>query len=60
MASLTNLTWIWGDILALDLSGRTLRESHPESPLVLCGNLPYYVTSEFFTPPLYPDLSGRK
>ncbi|MGB4327216.1 MAG: 16S rRNA (adenine(1518)-N(6)/adenine(1519)-N(6))-dimethyltransferase RsmA [Bacillota bacterium] len=59
-ASLTNLTWIWGDILALDLSGRTLRESHPESPLVLCGNLPYYVTSEVLYSALIPRSEWQK
>lgn len=42
----TNLTWLWGDVLKADLSGRNIRESHPGAPLVLCGNLPYYVTSQ--------------
>jgi 16S rRNA (adenine1518-N6/adenine1519-N6)-dimethyltransferase len=44
--SLQNLTWIWGDALKFDLSGRFIQDNHPESPLLLCGNLPYYVTSE--------------
>lgn len=43
---LSNVTWIWGDALKTDLSGRTLKETHLECSLVLCGNLPYYITSE--------------
>ncbi|MGI6620994.1 MAG: 16S rRNA (adenine(1518)-N(6)/adenine(1519)-N(6))-dimethyltransferase RsmA [Bacillota bacterium] len=45
-ADFANLTWIWGDALKHDLSGYTLRQAYPTTPLVLCGNLPYYVTSE--------------
>ena len=42
----TNLTWLWKDALEFDLSGKSTKKVHPESPLVLCGNVPYYVTSE--------------
>lgn len=50
-----NLTWIWGDALKYDLSGQTLKETYPTAPLVLCGNLPYYVTSEI----IYSAFTGR-
>ena len=53
--SLSNLTWIWGDALKFDLSGQSIREEHPESPLLMCGNLPYYITSEV----LYSALVSR-
>lgn len=50
-----NLTWIWGDALKFDLSGQTLRGTYPTAPLVLCGNVPYYVTSEI----VYSAFVGR-
>jgi 16S rRNA (adenine1518-N6/adenine1519-N6)-dimethyltransferase len=53
--SLSNLTWIWGDALKFDLSGQSTRKEHPESPLLMCGNLPYYITSEV----LYSALVSR-
>jgi len=43
---LSNLHLIWGDTLDADLSGESLRRENPSDRLVLCGNLPYYVTSE--------------
>lgn len=51
----TNLTWHWSDALEFDLSGKSTKEVHPESPLVLCGNVPYYVTSEV----VYSAFVGR-
>lgn len=54
-AGLTNLTWVWGDALEYDLSGNAARKMHPDAPLVLCGNLPYYITSEL----LYSALVKR-
>ncbi len=53
--SLNNLTWIWADALKFDLSGQSIRREHPESPLLMCGNLPYYITSEV----LYSALISR-
>jgi 16S rRNA (adenine1518-N6/adenine1519-N6)-dimethyltransferase len=58
--SLTNLTWIWGDALKYDLSGKNLRLSYPRSPLVLCGNLPYYVTSEVLYSALIPRSEWKR
>ncbi len=55
LACFSNLTWIWGDALKFDLSGQTLRQTYPAAPLVLCGNVPYYVTSEI----VYSALVGR-
>lgn len=55
LRGLDNLTWIWGDALQYDLSGSTLRDGHPHAPLALCGNLPYYITSEL----LYSALVKR-
>ena len=52
---LQNLTWVWGDALGYDLTGNNLREVHPDAPLALCGNLPYYITSEL----LYSALVKR-
>jgi len=43
---LSNVQIIWGDALDFDLSGETVSRDNPEAPLILCGNLPYYVTSE--------------
>lgn len=54
-SELSNLTWIWGDALKQDLSGQEIQEIHPGSSLVLCGNLPYYITSEV----LYASLIRR-
>ncbi len=51
----TNLSWLWCDALKFDLSGRSLREAHPTAHLMLCGNVPYYVTSEV----LYSAFVGR-
>jgi len=44
--NLSNVTWIWADVLDLDLSGEKLAEKHYGAPLLLCGNLPYYITSQ--------------
>ena len=52
---LRNLSLIWGDALDVDLSGQSLRQENPGDHLVLCGNLPYYVTSEL----LYAALVSR-
>ncbi|MEX0974570.1 MAG: 16S rRNA (adenine(1518)-N(6)/adenine(1519)-N(6))-dimethyltransferase RsmA [Bacillota bacterium] len=45
-ADLSNLQVIWGDALDFDLTGESVARENPGSPLILCGNLPYYVTSE--------------
>jgi len=58
--SIANLTWIWGDALEYDLTGKSLRQSHPQSPLVLCGNVPYYVTSEVLYSALIPRSEWKK
>ena len=58
--SIANLTWIWGDALKYDLTGKSLRQSHPQSPLVLCGNVPYYVTSEVLYSALIPRSEWKK
>lgn len=49
-----NLTWIWGDALEQDLTGSEIRKRHPGSALALCGNLPYYITSEILYRVLIP------
>lgn len=49
-----NLTWIWGDALKQDLSGAEIRRRHPWCDLGLCGNLPYYITSELLYSALIP------
>lgn len=54
-SELTNITWIWGDALKQDLSGQDIQDAHPGFGLVLCGNLPYYITSEV----LYASLIKR-
>lgn len=41
-----NVHVIWGDVLDFDLSGEAVARENPGFPLVLCGNLPYYLTSE--------------
>ncbi len=41
-----NLSWVWGDVREYDLSGAKIKSAYPTMPLVLCGNLPYYITSE--------------
>ncbi len=46
LAGQTNLQVIWGDALDFDLTGETVSWENPGAPLALCGNLPYYVTSE--------------
>ena len=43
---LSNVQVIWGDALDFDLSGETVSKDNPGAPVILCGNLPYYVTSE--------------
>lgn len=55
LEGLHNVSWIWGDALKQDLSGHYLRGLYPDSSLVLCGNLPYYITSEV----LYSSLIDR-
>jgi len=57
---LPNLTWIWGDALEYDLSGKKLAEDHPGHPLLVCGNLPYYVTSEVLYRTLIPRVLFRR
>ena len=52
---LPNVSIIWGDALGMDLSGYTLREENSDNSLILCGNLPYYLTSEL----LYAALVKR-
>jgi 16S rRNA (adenine1518-N6/adenine1519-N6)-dimethyltransferase len=52
---LSNLEVIWGDVLDCDLCGSTFRRENPGDRLVLCGNLPYYATSEI----LYSALVKR-
>lgn len=53
-----NVSWIWGDVLETDLekliSGAEGRE---ETRWVLCGNLPYYLTSELLYKVLIPRTS---
>lgn len=51
---ISNLTWIWGDALDQDLTASALRERHPDCDLALCGNLPYYITSELLYRALVP------
>ncbi|MGI6642944.1 MAG: 16S rRNA (adenine(1518)-N(6)/adenine(1519)-N(6))-dimethyltransferase RsmA [Bacillota bacterium] len=46
LRNLTNLTWIWGDALSYDLTGNATKREHPDRDLALCGNLPYYITSQ--------------
>jgi 16S rRNA (adenine1518-N6/adenine1519-N6)-dimethyltransferase len=53
-SSLDNLSWSWKDALETDLLGRDLALSYPEAPLSLCGNLPYYITSEILYRSLIP------
>jgi len=43
---ISNLTWIWENALDLDLRGEKIAEKHGGAPLLLCGNLPYYITSQ--------------
>ncbi|MGE5579684.1 MAG: 16S rRNA (adenine(1518)-N(6)/adenine(1519)-N(6))-dimethyltransferase RsmA [Bacillota bacterium] len=43
---LPNVQIVWGDALEFDLTGGTVAEGNPGEALALCGNLPYYVTSE--------------
>jgi len=50
-----NVAWIWSDAMKHDLSGDEIRREHPGARLVLCGNLPYYLTSEI----LYTALVSR-
>lgn len=50
-----NLQVIWKNALDYDLRGWTLRQENPDDRLLLCGNLPYYVTSEI----LYSALVKR-
>ncbi len=57
---LTNLQVMWGDALDFDLTGNTLQGEHPGSPLILCGNLPYYVTSEILYGALVPRCSWKR
>lgn len=45
-SGIPNLTWIWGNALDRDLTGKDLRRKHEAARLLLCGNLPYYATSE--------------
>lgn len=52
---LANLQVIWGDALDFDLTGETVSRENPGVPLILCGNLPYYVTSEI----MYSALTKR-
>ncbi len=55
LGDLTNLTWVWGDALQYDLSGAATKKTHPDRDLALCGNLPYYITSQI----LYSALVKR-
>ncbi len=55
LEDIPNITWVWGDALLYDLSGKTVKEKHPTHDLVLCGNLPYYITSQI----MYTALVGR-
>jgi 16S rRNA (adenine1518-N6/adenine1519-N6)-dimethyltransferase len=50
-----NIHVVWGNALDYDLCGRSLEQENPGDPLLLCGNLPYYVTSEI----LYSGLVKR-
>lgn len=53
-----NVSWIWDDVLSVDLE--EIVRSAPESPgvpWVLCGNLPYYLTSELLYRVLVPRTS---
>lgn len=52
---LANVTLFVADILKTDLTGQCLFEKHDGHKLVLCGNLPYYATSEI----LYSALVKR-
>lgn len=53
-----NVSWIWGDVLEIDfekiISGTGGRE---ETRWILCGNLPYYLTSELLYKVLIPRTS---
>jgi 16S rRNA (adenine1518-N6/adenine1519-N6)-dimethyltransferase len=53
---LPNVQVIWGDALRFDLSGESTSAENPNAPLLLCGSLPYYITSEI----LYSALCGAK
>lgn len=53
-AGIPNLTLIFGDALERDLTGADLRLEHPDAALLLCGNLPYYLTSEILYRALVP------
>jgi len=46
IAGLANVEILWGDALEFDLTGEKTSKDHPGTPLMLCGNLPYYITSE--------------
>jgi len=43
---LPNVQIVWGDALEFDLTGASVAQDNAGEPLALCGNLPYYVTSE--------------
>lgn len=53
-SGIPNLHWIWGDALGVDLTGQELARQHPQNHLLLCGNLPYYITSEVLYRALIP------
>lgn len=54
-AGLPNVDVVWGDALDFDLSGETVSRDNAGAPLILCGNLPYYITSEI----MYSALVNR-
>ena len=56
--SSTNVQWIWGDVLQLDLQGIISGAGEREqASWVLCGNLPYYLTSQLLYKVLIPRTS---
>lgn len=59
-AGISNLTWVWGDALEQDLTGASLHELFKGAPLVLCGNLPYYISSEVLYRALVPRSKWRR
>lgn len=59
-SGIENLEFVYGDALDCDLTGADLRREHPDADLILCGNLPYYATSEILYRALIPRSAWRR
>ncbi len=58
LAPFNNVKLVEGDILKLDLHA-LLKEEFPDMPIVVCANLPYYITSPVITKLLQEQLPLR-